>query len=70
MPLPKPRSDEKKDEFLSRCMGDETMNSEYPDKDQRYAVCVSQFEGSIQEGSREIRRKLARIIAEGRKKRQ
>jgi len=41
MPLPKPRSDESRDEFLQRCMGDDTMNEEFPDRDQRYAVCNS-----------------------------
>jgi HK97 family phage prohead protease len=41
MPLPKPKKDEEKDKFLSRCMGDKVMNEEYKDSDQRYAVCNS-----------------------------
>jgi len=41
MPLPKPKTGESKDDFLDRCMGDDKMNSEYPDSDQRYAVCNS-----------------------------
>jgi len=43
MPLPKPTKGEKHDDFIERCMGDETMKTEYPDNDQRYAVCESQW---------------------------
>ena len=45
MPIPKPSENESKDDFISRCMADDTMNSEYPDKEQRAAVCYSQWEG-------------------------
>jgi HK97 family phage prohead protease len=45
MPLPKPGDSETHDEFIGRCMADETMNNEYPESDQRYAVCQSQWEG-------------------------
>ncbi|MGD9276351.1 MAG: HK97 family phage prohead protease [Candidatus Pacearchaeota archaeon] len=41
MPIPKPKDTETKDEFLKRCMGDSLMNDEYPDNDQRYAICNS-----------------------------
>lgn len=44
MPLPEPRGQEERDEFLDRCMGDETMADEYPDRGRRYAVCVSLWE--------------------------
>ena len=43
MPIPKPKKDEKKDDFISRCMGDDVMNTEYPDQDQRMAVCSTQW---------------------------
>ena len=43
MPLPKPRAEENQQEFISRCMGDETMKSEYPRNDQRLAVCYVQW---------------------------
>lgn len=46
MPLPKPKKDESKEEFMDRCMGDSVMLKEYPDNDQRYAVCESQWDGS------------------------
>ncbi|MDD5013733.1 MAG: HK97 family phage prohead protease [Atribacterota bacterium] len=39
MPLPKVKENEEKDDFLSRCMGDKTMNDEYLDEKQRYAIC-------------------------------
>lgn len=45
MPLPKPSLGEDRDEFISRCMGDDKVIQEFPDSDQRVAVCNSQFEG-------------------------
>lgn len=39
MPMPKPKDGESKEDFLDRCMDDDVMNQEYPDNDQRYAVC-------------------------------
>lgn len=43
MPLPKPNSGETEDAFMERCMGDDKMGAEYPDKDQRVAVCMTSF---------------------------
>jgi phage head maturation protease len=45
MPLPTPAADETEDAFVSRCMADETMLSEFPDESQRAAVCHRQFSG-------------------------
>jgi HK97 family phage prohead protease len=39
MPLPKPKDNETKDDFLERCLSDKTVNDEFPDDKQRYAVC-------------------------------
>jgi len=39
MPLPTPRAGETEQDFVSRCMGDETTNSEFPEQEQRAAVC-------------------------------
>lgn len=39
MPIPKPKKNEPKDKFISRCMANDVMNSEYPDSKQRAAVC-------------------------------
>ena len=44
MPLPGPKKGESKDDFIDRCMGNDTMKEEYPDTDQRYAVCMNQWE--------------------------
>ena len=43
MPLPKPSKNEKQSEFVSKCMGDNMMNKDFPDQKQRAAVCYSQF---------------------------
>lgn len=43
MPLPRPTSEEKQQDFMNRCMGDATMNKEYPRQDQRLAVCYLQW---------------------------
>lgn len=39
--MPKPLNDETRTDFLDRCMGDEEAVSDYPDAEQRYAVCNS-----------------------------
>ena len=44
MPLPKPREDEEKKDFIDRCMGDDTMNDDFPDPAQRRAVCETQWD--------------------------
>ena len=44
MPLPTKRTDEPRKEFISRCMSDDMMNTEFKDPKQRAAVCNSQFE--------------------------
>lgn len=41
MPLPDKNKDEGKDKFISRCMSNPKMQSEYPDQKQRVAVCMS-----------------------------
>ena len=37
----KPRAGESRNQFVRRCMIDDTSMSEYPDTQQRYAVCLS-----------------------------
>lgn len=44
MPIPKPTSNENEDNFISRCMSDDKMKEEYPDEDQRFAVCQNAWE--------------------------
>jgi hypothetical protein len=41
MPEPEPR--EQEEDFIDRCMVNATMESEYPDFDQRLAVCMTQL---------------------------
>lgn len=43
MPLPKPNPSESKQEFLDRCLSNPTMNKDFPDNSQKYAVCLSQW---------------------------
>jgi len=40
MPLPSRNKDEDKNAFVSRCMSDDKMKSEYPDQKQRSAICI------------------------------
>ncbi|KKL54483.1 hypothetical protein LCGC14_2264950, partial [marine sediment metagenome] len=44
MPIPRPHDDETEKDFIARCMGDDTMNTEYPDNAQRSGVCHSQWD--------------------------
>lgn len=44
MPLPTPTGGESREAFVSRCMGDPIMRGEFPNSDQRYAVCRRQFD--------------------------
>lgn len=44
MPLPKPSGKENKSAFIGRCMADSKMITEYKDANQRYAVCVVQWQ--------------------------
>lgn len=41
MPIPKPKGEESEDKFISRCMSE--LNSEYPDEQQRSAICYDAF---------------------------
>ena len=47
MPLPKPSKNQKQSEFISKCMGDNTMNKDFPQQKQRAAVCYSQFKRKV-----------------------
>lgn len=61
MPLPNPKKNEKKSEFVSRCVSDLSDKKEFQDQKERVAVCYSQWEkasqkakGSIQFSNDEI----------------
>lgn len=44
--LPKPNKGESREDFLSRCMGDSEANASFPDEQQRYAFCNSQWDSA------------------------
>ena len=44
MPIPSPRKNEEETKFIERCMGDKTMNKDYEDNKQRYAVCKTKWD--------------------------
>lgn len=44
--MPQPSANENKEEFISRCMGDEEAVNDFPDEAQRFAVCSSKWEES------------------------
>jgi hypothetical protein len=46
MPLPTPDGTESHDDFIDRCMSDDTMVDDFEDEGQRLEVCQSQWEGS------------------------
>ena len=43
MPLPKPTPSENRKGFIQRCMSDSKTAQEFPNSDQRLAVCSTQF---------------------------
>ena len=43
MPIPKPKAEESKIDFVKRCMANDTMAKEYG-VDQRFAICVAKWE--------------------------
>jgi len=47
MPIPTPNSRETEQDFMERCMSDDTMVAEFPDQSQRAAVCNSKLEGKM-----------------------
>jgi hypothetical protein len=44
MPLPEKKEGESKNQFVARCIADETAKREFPDMVQRVAVCINQSE--------------------------
>lgn len=62
MPLPKPRKNESKQDFISRCI--ETLTKEesdrFPSREQRAAICYSQWGESPEEKEEAKEKKQAR----------
>jgi hypothetical protein len=42
MPIPERKQNEDKQKFVQRCMSNDTMKKEYPDTQQRVAICLGQ----------------------------
>jgi len=42
MPIPTRRQGESRSDFIGRCMSDYETKLEFPDRRQRYAVCINQ----------------------------
>ena len=47
MPIPQPKSGQDMKDFMRECMNDEVMQGEYPNRDQRLAVCGVQWRKSL-----------------------
>jgi len=62
MPIPKPTTGESRDKFINRCMGDDTMTTEYTDSEQRLAVCANAY--NSKEDSNENDEKHVRNVTE------
>ena len=52
MPLPTRNKDESAKDFVSRCMSSEVMNKEFPEANQRVAVCTDQSRAAASELSK------------------
>jgi hypothetical protein len=46
MPIPNPKDNESRNEFMQRCMSDEKMISEYP-SEQRAAICNTAYDEKL-----------------------
>lgn len=46
MPIPTPTPNEKREDFMARCMSDSKLLTEYTDAGQRYAVCIASYNES------------------------
>jgi hypothetical protein len=62
MPLPKPKKDESKDNFLPRCISELKDMKEFNSHDQRVAVCYSQWKRSNE--SMEILDRIDKVLNE------
>jgi len=60
MPIPKPHEGETEEEFIQRCMSNETMMEDFPDEKQRFAVCMSQLRSDEGGDERKMTAKVKR----------
>lgn len=62
MPLPKAHGGEQQDEFIGRCMN--MLVDEFPDHDQRLAVCLAQWRGDDEAAGRGVIERRAYPLSE------
>jgi len=55
MPIPKPRDKEKKNVFISRCMGNPSMRKDYSDQKKRAGVCYAEWKAKEKQDAEESR---------------
>ncbi len=67
MPLILPHKQEEQQVFVNRCMSNDSMKREFPDNDQRLAVCHSQFRNRNKRPTeqRTIAKTIVKKIEEG-----
>ena len=64
MPIPKPKEGEEKQDFISRCMGNDVMNREHPKNEERAGICYSQWENRGKKDDGSIAEDLIRSMDE------
>ena len=61
MPIPKPKLGESRQQFLDRCMGDDTMTTEY-DSEQRLAVCTTEYDSKEDSNENDHKEQIRRDV--------
>ena len=59
--LPTPEGGEKEADFVSRCMASDVMQAEFPEQDQRAAVCHRQFRAQRSGNAKETKHMIVKI---------
>ena len=59
MPLPRKGKKESQDKFISRCMSDPKVKKEFPDNNQRLAVCNNQSKSMMEKIDDQLKQDLA-----------
>ena len=64
MPVLKPKNKENEDEFIQRCMNDETMKKEFSNSRQRAAICYDTW----RKDKRVVNERVMKLLASIREK--
>ncbi|QKS71912.1 HK97 family phage prohead protease [Paenalkalicoccus suaedae] len=57
MPFPRPKDDEKKDQFVDRCVADDSVSGEFEDDQQRLSICRTIYDSEGQRKDNEQEKK-------------